>query len=357
MKSAGTRILLIAITLIISACDTLGPKALRQGRTDYSTSILDTNNEQFLLNIVRVRYNKTPYVLDISSISSRIEFEGRLSGTTTSNNSGLIGDSLGAGVTYKEKPTIIYQPLRGKDFVRQLMTPVDLQTLVLLRQSGWEMDDILRVFANEINGIPNASTGADSTPEGIPEFEEFLEISEILDEIEDAGDLILGSQEGKDSLLLRVKPRMQDTEDFREFARLLQLDPELPSYKVKLGIGSGGNDTILLETRPILSAMFFIGQGIDIPEEHRKNNIVNQNYDIDGNVYDWSPVHEGLISIKSSNIKPSDAAIAVKHEGYWFYIEADDVDSRETLTMLSIVFTLQAGGSRATEPVLTIPVN
>jgi hypothetical protein len=347
-----------AITLLLVGCDTLGPRAVRQGRNNYNKAIMETNSEQFLLNIVRVRYNDTPYVLDISSISSRLEFESQISGLSASggrDSENLIGGHVG----YSEKPTIIYQPLLGKDFVRQLMTPVDLDTLVLLRQSGWEIDDILRVFANEINGIPNASTGADSTPEGVPEFREFQKVSEALDEIEDDGNLILGvvGTKEKNRILLQVKPNVRDTQEFADFTRLLKLDPNAKEYTLQLGLGGGGGDKILIETRPILSAMFYVGQSIEIPLEHRRRGFVHQNLDSSGQPYDWGQVHQDLITIKSSASEPEEAAIAVFYEDYWFYVDRDDVDSRETLTMLSIVFTLQAGGSEARAPLLTIPVN
>jgi hypothetical protein len=343
----------ILLVLVLTACETLGPRAVRQGRNDYNSAIADTNSEQFLLNIVRVRYNDTPYVLDISSISSRLEFESQLSGSTSTGNR---GDGAGARVAYAEKPTIIYQPLRGKDFVRQLMTPVDLNTLVLLRQSGFEIDDILRVFANEINGVPNAPTAADSTPEGVPEFSKFLEASQALDEIEDSGDLVLAPASDQRSLILEIKPRQRESQNFLRFCELLNLDPAAPRYHVSLGIGGGGGNKIVIETRPILSAMFFVGQAIDIPEAHV--NRVHMNYDEDGKAFDWREVHQELIQIRSSESAPEDASVMVPYKDHWFYVAGTDVDTRETLTMLSVVFTLQAGSSSSRDaPVLTIPVN
>ena len=91
--------------------------------------------------------------------------------------------------------------MRGKDFVLQLLTPIDLGTILLLRLTGWEIDDILRVFANRMNGVPNAPTGGDSTPEGIPEYIEFLKVVEALDELEDAGAIILAAGQEKDQIV------------------------------------------------------------------------------------------------------------------------------------------------------------
>jgi hypothetical protein len=344
------------IICCVSACDTLGPRGIEQGRTNYNEAILRTNSEQFLLNIVRLRYQDPPYMLEISSISSRLEFSG---GLTASSNTGDFQseDGVGASVTYSEKPTIIYEPLRGKDFVRQLMTPIDLNTLGLLRQSGWEMDDILRVFANEINGVPNAATGADSSPDGVPEYRKFREVSAAMDALEDSGGLILGNKKNSDSLILRVKPRVRKTSEFADFVRLLNLDSDAESYEIKLGLRTGGRDIIVIETRPILSAMFFVGKGIQIPEEHIRVGRLHHNYGEDGLLFDWSQVLNGLISIKSSSSRPDNASVAVEYDDYWYYVSENDVDSRETLTMLQIVFMLQAGGKTSSGPVLTLPVN
>jgi hypothetical protein len=156
--------------LTLSACEIMGPKALRNGRGDYNDAIKSTEVDQFLLNVVRLRYNDRPYVLEVSSISSRVEAGGsaRVGAVNADNAVTRSGTGADARISYLEKPTIVYQPLKGKDFVRQLLTPVDLNTLLLLRQAGWELDDIFRVFVNRINGVPNAITGGSSTPEGVP---------------------------------------------------------------------------------------------------------------------------------------------------------------------------------------------
>ena len=91
-----------------------------------------------LLNIVRLRHSDQPYFLQVSSISATSEANFTLGG---SEEKGALG-----GIGYLERPNIIYIPLAGKQLVTQLLTPVDLSTLRLLRGAGWEFDDILRVF-------------------------------------------------------------------------------------------------------------------------------------------------------------------------------------------------------------------
>jgi hypothetical protein len=362
MQRSLKTVVIVVMIVTLSACAVVGPKSLRNGRGDYNEAIKTTEVEQFLLNIVRMRYNDRPYVLEVSSISSRMEVGARARVGVLGNDdiAALSRSGAEAGVTYLEKPTVVYQPLAGRSFVRQLMTPVSLNTLLMLRQSGWELDDIFRVFVASINGVPNAITGGSSTPEGVPEFSKFLEIVDSMDGLEDAGSLILGSTTAKDvkELAVRIRKDMRKSSEFKQFTSLLNLDPTAEIYRIRIGLDDGGKQEIVISTRPIMSAMFFVGQSIEIPEEIRQSGNAHMNMDLNGNPFDWRQVHSELISIHSSGDRPKNAYAAVKYNGYWYYISANDINSKETLTMLSIVFTLNAGGSSSQgRPVLTIPVD
>jgi hypothetical protein len=74
------------------------------------------------------------------------------------------------------------------------------------------------------------------------------------------------------------------------------------------------------------------------------------------NQFDWQKIFKGLILIRTSKERPRNSYAAVNYDGYWYYVADDDIDSRETLTMLSVVLTLKAGGIPSNGPVLTLPV-
>ena len=351
-----TGCVLFILAMVLFGCEVLGPRTLRGGRTQYNEAIKTTDVDQLLLNIVRMRFNDRPYFLEIASISSTAELAASLGGKTTFGD--IDENSVQGGLTYLERPTIIYQPLSGEKFVRQLLEPVDLPTILLLRGAGWEIDDILRVFANRINGVVNASTGADSTPEGVPEYKEFLQVVEALDKLDDRGGVTIaaGESEQVEELVFQILPKLRQSEEYRKLARILNLDPDAKQIKIRIGLNPGGNDEIIIETRPIMSAMFYLGQSIEIPEEEIKSGSVNYAVDETGKPFDWQKVHDGLIRIRTSENRPSDPYVAVKYYDGWFYIPKTDVDSRETLTMLNIVLTLKAGGVPSKAPVLTLPV-
>jgi hypothetical protein len=305
--------------------------------------------EQLLLNIVRLRFVDSPYFLEVSSISATSEIGAAFGGNQ-------MDTGVGGGIGYLERPTIIYSPLTGEDFVRRLLNPVDLRTIALLGGAGWEIDDAFRVFVNRINGIPNAPTGAGPTPDRVPEFETFLELVEIFDDLDDGGEIVVAESENPDELVMHIMPRAHGSPSMKRMAELLDLDPAAKSFRVRMGLMPGNDREIVIETRPILSAMFYLGHSIQIPEEVQAEGLVNTVIDDDGEIFDWSPIHENLIRINSSEKRPGSAYVSVNYGGYWYYVAANDVDSKEVLAMMRTVFSLLAGGEPSKKPVLTLPV-
>jgi len=60
----------------------------------------------------------------------------------------------------------------------------------------------------------------------------------------------------------------------------------------------------------------------------------------------------------SSEKQPTDALVAVPYRGRWFHIEANDVESRRTLGLLSSLLRLEIGaGGSENVPVLTLPLS
>ena len=118
----------LTLSVLLLGCETLGPNALRSGRNQYNEAINNTDMEQLLLNIVRLRHTDTAYFLQIATITSRAEIGAAV---------GAQGGNALATLKYSEKPSIVYIPLTGESFVRQLLTRVDLQTLSLVAGAGW----------------------------------------------------------------------------------------------------------------------------------------------------------------------------------------------------------------------------
>ena len=73
----------------------------------------------------------------------------------------------------------MFQPLTGEKFGRQLLRPVELRTIALLRTAGWDLRDILLVLADSINGVANAPAATQFAPLAVPENAEFRNVQEL----------------------------------------------------------------------------------------------------------------------------------------------------------------------------------
>src|SRR5215831_13696139 len=68
-------VVLLAAWAGVSGC--VGPKAVRYTRLRYNEVVRDTNDEQLLINIVRLRYADSPVFIDLPNITSQFELAGQ----------------------------------------------------------------------------------------------------------------------------------------------------------------------------------------------------------------------------------------------------------------------------------------
>jgi hypothetical protein len=155
-----------ALMLCLTGC-ALGPVALERNRLKYNEAVRQTWNEQFLLNIVRLRYRDPPQFDAVTNILSQHEFgaatnnQEQLRSNETIIPKGMLNNNLfaqylfGVNANIVERPTITIAPLEGADFTQHLLGPIHLETLVLLLSTGWDVDRVLRVAVHEMNGVEN----------------------------------------------------------------------------------------------------------------------------------------------------------------------------------------------------------
>lgn len=61
------------------------------------------------------------------------------------------------------------------------------------------------------------------------------------------------------------------------------------------------------------------------------------------------------MTIHIANSRPSRAAVLIFYRDHWYYIADNDIDAKQTMTLISLLYTLQAGDIGTIAPVLTIP--
>ena len=143
--------------LVLAGCQLLGPSAINRGRDRYNGVIQTTTMQQTMSNIVRVYNHQSTLFMDVTEVDASQSFQGSLTGgatsigaemgTRVSNSSaatytGRLGNASGT-TQYTESPTIRYQPLLGQALVAQLVTPVNVNSLAQLYDSGWSIASIL----------------------------------------------------------------------------------------------------------------------------------------------------------------------------------------------------------------------
>ncbi len=348
--------LIVAVLLVtvLGGCAQLGPQVLSSGRPQYNIAVQETESQQILLNIVRQRYRDPVLFLDVTSISSGFSRQAS-AGISGNSGSSDIGGLLGGSIS--ESPFITYAPNTGEAFVRQMMTPLDINTLALIVQAGWSIERTLLIVGDSVNQLRN--TPSDNNPQsGYLKFH--LAVSSLRD-LQREGKLSLGAEQTKDGaepqLSLMVAPDAVDSEPYRKACEALKVACDGRPLKLRHAIGASIDDeTMLLATRSLFSSMYFLSQGVDVPEDDVAQGFVSRSSIVAGGPFDQVGTGESLFLVHSSAQEPEHAAVKVFYRDSWFYIADNDASSKVTFALVSMIMMLQSGNTAKITPLITIPV-
>lgn len=366
----------------LTGCATYGPDAMRASREGYNEAVQVSDQRELLLNLVRLRYEEAPEFLAISGISTQMNFNAAASiggevGEVGNADVGFV--SPGAAVAYSESPTITFVPRRDQDFTRQLVAPVELDSIYLLSRYGWGIDRLFLLIVSELNGLPNAS-GRERLSDANYEFQK---IASELRELEKRNGLRVGVERRDEVLSDPIPTEAVNTSQVLEAVRegyRLQLAEhggylvigERNHYVLAIDRGSlegtvmdalelpvdrsifeldvaGMPDAadLRLTTRSVLGSMAWLSNAVTVPPAH--TSIVPK--------VASKAVPRSMMDIRVSAEPAKDAFLSVEHRGYWFYIDDRDLGSKRTLGLLTslVRLTISAGGAQNV-PVLTLPV-
>ena len=356
------------LALALAGCHVPSKYAMRGagGRTSYNATIQQTNNEQMLLNLVRLRYCDTPYFLDVSGVTNQFSQKGKLIPSFTIPGFDQASPfKFGAEYEWQNNPTLSYSPLEGSSFARRLLQPIDLRAIQQILYSGWNANRVFRLAIQNFDNIPNASGTSGPAPACAPEYKEFQEISCLLGYFQQKGELQIGVSQGK--IKKEESPiccqSMQigfpaGSEQAERLADLLQgTKTSSGNYYLNLPVGFTKEQQIGILPRSMLGCMYYLSLATQVPEEHLKCGAVMVTKSSTGEAFDWSEVLNNIMSIKSSTKYPSNAFAAVRYRDYWFYVSNYDVQSKRTFSLLMQLYNLQqTDPSASNAPLLTIPI-
>jgi hypothetical protein len=350
-------LLLAALASTTAGCFAAGAKTITTARPLYNVAVQQTDNEQLLLNLVRLRYRDTPFFLEVASVSTAFEFEADGSAAVTLKSGSRSPWDLGVTAIAKELPTITYTPLHGEEFVKQLLSPIDLSTILLLYHSGWSIDRILRVCVQYLNGVPNAPSASGPTPDHEPRYEEFQEAAALLRKLQIDGKLTLGRSGDGEDLEITIARDVAGSPTWRHLAELLSLEPGRTTFRLTANVGARRPGNIYIVTRSVMADLFYISQGVEAPFRDLERGRVTLTTTADGETFDWLDVTRNLMHIRTSDHRPDNAAVSTHYRGSWFYVDDSDLSSKSTFALVTQLLQLQAGEIRSTGPILTLPVS
>ncbi len=346
----------VMLPLGLPGCKQFGPGALREGRMGYNAAIQQTADQELLLNIVRLRYRDTPSVLQIANIATQMSLQKGIDGRLNFLPSTADSYNVFADITYYERPTISYRPVVGQAFITQMLEPVSEAHIMLLYNAGWPVDTLFGLTLQSINGIENAPGAAGPTPEVTPQFNKFQRLNKDLRELQRTGRLSLGIGEDKKLTKAKIDAGGKQAEIAQRVLKALKLTPKQTLFNLGQATSESDDASIAVVTRSLMSTMFYLSQGVDVPEADRDQGRVAVTLKADGQPLDWNKETDGLFRVRVEKHRPDEAYVSIQHRGRWFYIEDNDLQSKTTFSLLSQLFAMQAGSLRNAGPLLTLPV-
>jgi hypothetical protein len=177
---AAGRSHVVARSLAVAACSSIGPTAVPRDRSEYISAVADSWKEQTLQNVVRLRYGDAPAFLDVSSIIAAYSLQGTLSAGAAVNSPGSSTfpantTTFGAGVVYQDRPIISYTPLSGDKFTKSLLRPIPPSGIFQLIQAGYPADFVLQVTVRSMNGVRNQVASGGQVEPADPDFYPLLD--------------------------------------------------------------------------------------------------------------------------------------------------------------------------------------
>lgn len=349
------------VALVVCACSAIGPPTVERDRSDYATAIGESWKHQTLLNIVKLRYGDFPVFLEVAQVIAAYQFQTAVgAGFTAGNNSGgtigptAVGGNVLAQGTYTDRPTMIYAPLTGNDFLKQLMTPIPPSALLFLLQSGYSAEYVMSIAVNSINGVSNEARRG-MTRAADPKFARLAHLLREL-QLDDAVQVRIERSRGKpESAMLAIPPNGDPQfSESAEIRSILRLKPGLRQFEVNYGGYLGKDDEISMMTRSMLQIMLELAAIAQVPASDIASGRATPGVVGDQSDQAGAPP---LLNIVSGDTQPRDAYVAIPYNGRWFWIANTDIRSKTIFGFVMLLFSISDTGVRASPPVVTVPAN
>jgi len=402
-------LLIIANAFVgLNGCASYHTQLIEHRHWELNDAIRETHIEQLLLNIVRLRYDETPFFLQVSSISTSFSSSAGMGASGQFPDGGMNVLGLNGSLSYTETPTVTWSLPDSREYLGRLMAPMGADQLTVLAQSGWDPGQVLRIGIKKMNRLRNLEYRVDQGIYQPTDYERFREVLRLIDELNREGliDLAYGAKSNKVAgnfpreqidtraipegqaygvqfmprddpnvfevlklskpLFLRFSSQSDGDLRAKRLRELLSLNPGKYSFGI-VDTGNSGAEQfraesgkvtqafdsdsdyaeIVLNNRSVMEVLYFASRYVAVPDADLTQKRVSA--DSRRPDTDW-------FSILNSASEPSDAWLKVKYRDSWFYIAGDDVRSRASFTLLDALFASVVGNIPGAKPLLTLPV-
>jgi hypothetical protein len=407
------------LLLLTTAGCAFGPKVLEKSHGRYNEAVRRVDEEQLLRNVVRMRYNETSLDLNVSSIAAQYEIDGSAEArpffiAPNPSNSNVIFRTFTSilpdvSVSGANRPTITLVPGDNGEAVQRFLTPIPAETLIFLMQTSWPASTVLRLWVDRLNGVPNAAAASGPLRGHVPDFARFRRIVELFQlardlklatvhpedrPVEVGGRLPAASvtaaamveaarsameyvpRDGGTSwalmrkehrLVLDIQPFALGHPILEEAIALLNLQPGLLRYDITLAPGIVPDPLLFptpprteleISTRSTAQVYFFLANGVEVPCEHLEAGVAREVVGPDGTPFDERIITEGLFNVHAcaGHKPPANAYVAIRHRGYWYYIDDRDQASKATFALVLQLSRLDFARQQPAAPFLTLPI-
>jgi len=363
----ATQLLLVLTLVTLAGCRHMGPNTIVQDRISYNDAIATSWKTQTLLNIVRIRYGDMAEFVDVSSIVNGYELNRTTSGNFGATNfphafiANLLTFGLSGSRSLTDRPTITYTPQTGSEFTKNLISPIPPSSILSLIEGGTSADAVMDLAVDSINGIRNSSVSSGKVVKEDPNFDLVLR---TIRKAHGTGDVSFRVRPGAGKksppevvMIFQDKASPAVASEVAEMRKVLKLDPDQHEFKVVFGMTPernkmfpDKNKEIALRTRSVLRVMTSLSMNVQVPISHLADGRAVTLADAGA---DPNP----QLTVYSSCKKPCDAFAAVHYQGYWFWVEQSDRQSKRSLSYLRTFLALADTGKKDSTPLVTIRGN
>lgn len=353
-------LLLTGLMMLLSGCIYFGSHNLPPDKIRYNKSAVSSELQQTLLNLVRLKYNDMPNFLSLNNIVSQYSVNLSIAGDASRSYDPILGVtnilSLTPSSSISENPTITYTPLQGEEFVQRLLTKVDIKVIALALREGWSVARVFRTFIQRLGSMENALVASRPGSHRVPVFKDFTRFTKIMRKIQNHSAYTIHFDETikpykLEFHILNFKILRED--EIRFLQKFVGVSPAHPKFSIVTDKSLKKSPGVLVaQTRTMLGIYSFLSKGVEIPEQHGEigNQVKLQN----GQYFDWKQVVGGLIDVKFCQSIPERAYIYVYYRGYYFYIDDEDHNSKEGMSLLMIINGIFQGNIQSVLPVFTV---